>query len=205
VTEKGYYYSANSFSAAEHGGTHFDAPVHFAEGMPSADEVSLTRLIAPAVLIDLSSRIGDQADYQIRVADLKAWEDRYGRIPDDHILLLRTGWGRFYPDPKQYLGTEEKGPEAVAKLHFPGLHPEAASWLVAERKVSAIGLDTASIDFGQSELFECHRILFRAGIPVFENVAALDGLPVSGFEVIALPMKIETGSGGPLRIVAVFR
>ncbi|MCM3900094.1 MAG: cyclase family protein, partial [Pyrinomonadaceae bacterium] len=102
-----------------------------------------------------------------------------------------------------YLGTEERGAEAVAKLHFPGLHPDAARWLAANRSIKAIGLDTASIDFGQSTLFESHRILFDKNIPAFENVANLDRLPPKGFSVIALPMKIKGGSGGPLRIVAI--
>lgn len=205
VTDQGFYYTANSFSAAEHGGTHLDAPIHFAEGMPSADEIDLKKLIAPAVLINVEKKVGDNADYQIGVADLEEWEASYGPIPADHILLLRTGWGRFYLDPVRYLGTDRKGAEAVAELHFPGLAPQAAEWLVKNRKIAAVGLDTASIDYGQSKLFESHQILFKAEIPAFENVANLQQLPVKGFEIIALPMKIEGGSGAPLRIVAVFR
>ncbi|UCF38548.1 MAG: cyclase family protein [Acidobacteriota bacterium] len=205
LTDQGFYYTANSFAAAEHGGTHLDAPIHFAEGKSSADEIPLKRLIAPAVLIDLEGKVGDNADYQISVADLEEWEASHGQIPDDHILLFRTGWGRFYPDPLRYLGTARKGTEAVAELHFPGLHPQAAEWLVKNRKIAAVGLDTASIDYGQSKLFESHQVLFKAEIPAFENVANLQQLPRGGYEIIALPMKIEGGSGAPLRIVAVFR
>jgi len=203
ITEQGYYYTANSFATAEHGGTHMDAPIHFAEGMPSVEKVSLDRLVGPAVLIDVESKARRNPDYLVSLADFEAWESRHGRIEDDRIVLLRTGWGEYYPDKEKYLGTEQRGPDAVSKLSFPGLDPDAARWLVEHRKISAIGLDTASIDRGKSELFESHRILFTAGIPVFENVANLDQLPETGFEVFALPMKIEGGSGAPLRIIAV--
>jgi kynurenine formamidase len=203
MTEKGYYYTANSFSTAEHGGTHMDAPLHFAEGMPSIEEVSLNRLVAPAVLIDVEKKTVDDNDYLITVEDFVSWERRHGVIRDGHIILLRTGWGKYYPDKELYLGTAERGPAAVSKLSFPGLDPRAAEWLVKNREVAAIGLDTASIDRGKSEFFKAHRILFAAGIPVFENVANLDQLPETGFRVIALPMKIKGGSGAPLRIVAI--
>jgi kynurenine formamidase len=134
--------------------------------------------------------------------NLIGWEKKNGRIPNGAIVLLRTGFGKFYPDRKKYLGTQERGAEAVAKLHFPGLHPDAARWLITKRSIKAIGLDTASIDYGQSTLFESHRILFEKNIPALENVANLDRLPVKRFTIIALPMKIKGGSGGPLRIVA---
>ena len=202
-SDHGFFYAANSFSAAEHGGTHLDAPIHFAEGMPTVDELDLNRLIGPAVLIDISGKTTNNPDYLVTIQDFENWEKRNGRIPDDHILLLRTGWGQFYPDKKKYLGTDLKGPEAIPHLHFPGLDPVAADWLVQERKILAIGLDTASIDYGQSVEFKSHQILFKAGIPAFENVANLEKLPEKGFQVIALPMKIKSGSGGPLRIIAV--
>ncbi len=203
MTEKGYYYTANSFSTAEHGGTHLDAPVHFARGMPSVEKVSLERLVAPAVLVDVEVKAKGNPDYLVHVDDFAEWEQKNGTIKAGQILLLRTGWGKYYPDKEKYLGTAERGADAVAKLSFPGLDPAAAKWLVAHRKISAIGLDTASIDRGKSELFEAHQILFAAGIPVFENVANLDQLPETGFEVIALPMKIKGGSGAPLRIIAI--
>lgn len=203
MTEGGYYYSAYSFSTAEHGGTHLDAPVHFAEGRHAADEVELERLIAPAVLVDVSDRALDDADYLISVEDVMAWEADHGALPDGGILLFRTGFGRYWPDREAYMGTAERGAEAVANLHFPGMDPALAEWLVENRDVGAVGIDTPSIDYGQSSLFESHRHLFEANIPAFENVANMDRLPATGFSVIALPMKIEGGSGGPLRIVAV--
>ena len=202
-TDAGYFYAANEFCTAEHGGTHIDSPIHFAEGRWTVDEIPLDRLIAPGVLVDVSGRTADARDYRVQVADLTAWEGRHGRLPDGAILLLRTGWGRRYPDPARYLGTARRGAEAVAELHFPGLHPAAARWLVENRKVASVGIDTASIDHGPSTRFAAHVALFEANIPVFENIANLDRLPETGFRIIALPMKIEGGSGGPLRIVAV--
>jgi kynurenine formamidase len=203
TTEGGYHYAANSFFTAEHGGTHLDAPVHFGAGRQTADQVPLERLIGPAILVDVSPQSAADRDYQVSVQDFEAWERLHGRIPDGAIVLLRTGFGRFWPDRERYMGTAARGPEAVAGLHFPGLHPEAARWLTKHRVVHAIGLDTPSIDFGQSTQFQSHRILAEHDVPVFENLASLDDLPETGFSVIALPMKIEGGSGGPLRAVAV--
>jgi kynurenine formamidase len=202
-TEQGYFYAANNFSAAEHGGTHLDAPVHFARGGDTADEIPLRRLVGQGVVVDVSKAALADADYRVTRADLKAHERRYGRIPQGAIVLLRTGYGRYWPDAERYLGTAERGPQAVPKLHFPGLHPDGARWLVRKRDIRAVGLDTASIDYGQSTLFESHRVLGAAGVPVFENVAQLQRLPRMNFLFIGLPMKIEGGSGGPLRAMAI--
>jgi kynurenine formamidase len=201
-TEKGFFYVAKKFSASEHGGTHLDAPIHFAEGHPTADELPLDRLIGPAVCIDVSAACAKNRDYLIAIPDFEAWEKANGKIPDDAIVLLHTGFGRHWPDLTSYLGTDKKGPEGVAALSFPGLAPAAAQWLVDHRKLRAIGLDTASIDYGKADKFESHVILLGKNIPVFENVAHLDAVPAKGAQVIALPMKIKGGSGGPLRIVA---
>ncbi|HEV8133286.1 MAG TPA: cyclase family protein [Pyrinomonadaceae bacterium] len=203
VTDKGYFYSAYRFSAAEHGGTHLDAPVHFAKGRNSVDQIPLEQLTGPGLVVDVTAQCTKDPDYLISTADIQNWERRNGRIGAGSIVLLRTGFGRYYPDRKKYLGTDERGAAAVAKLHFPGLDPAAARWLTTNRSIKAIGLDTASIDRGQSTLFESHRALFEKNVPAFENVANLDQLPVKGFTVIALPMKIKGGSGGPLRIIAM--
>jgi kynurenine formamidase len=204
MTDKGYFYSAYRYSAAEHGGTHLDSPVHFAKGHYTVDELPLQQLIGAAIVIDVTAQCASNRDYLVSVADFQDWERRNGRIAPGTIVLLRTGFGKFYPDAKKYLGTDERGAEAVAKLHFPGLDPAAARWITTNRSIKAIGLDTASIDYGQSTLFESHRALFEKNVPAFENVANLDQLPAKGFSVIALPMKIKGGSGGPLRIIAVF-
>jgi kynurenine formamidase len=202
VTPGGYYYSAYNFSAAEHGGTHIDAPVHFGEGKKSVDQLELGQLISPAVKIDVSAKAANDRDYLITADDIKNWESANGKIPEWSIILFQTGFGSKWPDKKSYLGTDQKGPDAIKDLHFPGLHPEAAKWLVENRKINAVGLDTASIDYGQSTSFESHVALMTNNIPAFENVANLDKLPVKGFHIMALPMKIKGGSGAPLRIVA---
>ena len=202
-TEKGYYYTANSFCSAEHGGTHLDAPVHFAEGQQAVDAIPLEDLIGSGVVMDVSDSAGNNADYQVSVNDFEAWEAEHGEIPEGTILLIRTGYGQYWPDRIRYMGTDERGAEAVAKLHFPGLAPEAANWLIENRNIKAIGIDTPSIDYGQSTHFETHQALSKANIPAFENVAHLDQLSVQGFTIIALPMKIGGGSGAPLRIIAI--
>jgi len=201
-TAAGYYYAANNFAAAEHGGTHLDAPVHFAEGRHAADQIPLAQLMGPAVVIDVAPQAASNRDYRVTPGDLAAWEAVHGPIPAGAIVLIRTGWGSRWPDRARYLGTTKTGPAAVSELHFPGLHPDAARVLV-ERQVDAVGIDTPSIDFGQSTTFDSHQTLFGANMPAFENVARLDRLPATGSFVIALPMLITGGSGGPLRIVAV--
>lgn len=203
ITDKGYYYTANSFKSAEHGGTHLDAPIHFSEGRQSVDEIPLEKLMGPAVKVDVSDRADNSPDYLISVEDLMLWEKEHGQIPDNSIVLLYTGHSKYYPDLIQYLGTDHKGADAIKELHFPGLSPEAAQWIVENRSINAIGIDTPSIDYGQSTLFESHVTLLSENIPVFENLASLERLPASGFDVIALPMKIKKGSGGPLRIIAI--
>jgi kynurenine formamidase len=203
VTDKGFYYSAYNFSGAEHGGTHIDAPIHFAEGKKTVDQFEVSDLIAPGVKLDVSAKAMADRDYLITVDDIVEWEKKNGEIPAGSIILFQTGFGSKWPDVKAYLGTDQKGPDAVKDLHFPGLHPEAAAWLVRKRPPKAVGIDTASIDFGQSTKFESHVELMTNNIPAFENVANLDMLPAKGFHIIALPMKIKGGSGGPLRIAGL--
>jgi kynurenine formamidase len=202
MTDKGYFYSSNNYRAAEHGGTHIDAPIHFAKDGQTLDEIPLERLTGPAAVIDVRQQANANRDYQVTVQDLTNWEEQNGPLTPGVILLLRTGFDQYWPSAEQYLGTADRGPDAIPKLHFQGLHPSAAKWLVENRRIDAIGIDTASIDFGQSELYESHQILFKHEIPAFENVAHLGELPATGAYVIALPMKIKGGSGGPLRIVA---
>jgi len=203
ITDKGYFYFARNYSAAEHGGTHIDAPRHFAEGKKTVDEISLDQLIGPAVVIDVSEKTKTNPDYQIEIEDFRNWETTNGDIPDNSIVLLNTGYAKYWPDRLKYMGTDKRGESAIKELHFPGLHPDAANWFVKNRNISAIGLDTPSIDYGQSKLFKTHVTLFQNNIPAFENVANLDKLPPKGSIVFALPMKIAGGSGAPLRIVAL--
>jgi kynurenine formamidase len=204
MTEKGFFYAANNFSTAEHGGTHIDAPIHFAEKGQTVDEIPLSNLVGYAIKIDVSENAIANPDYLISIEDFTNWEKQENlKIPKGSIILLETGFSKFYPDKLKYLGTDERGEEAVKKLHFPGLAPEAAKWLVENRKIHAIGIDTPSIDYGQSQDFESHVTLLSNNIPAFENLTALEKLPSKDFQVIALPMKIKGGSGGPLRIIAI--
>ena len=202
VTEKGYYYAANRFRAAEHGGTHLDAPIHFFDGRNTVDQIPLERLIGEGIVIDVTEACAENPNYLIGVDDLRRWETEHGRQLVDVIVLLRTGYGRRWGNRERYLGTSKTGPEAVLDLHFPGLDPAAARWLVEHRDIKAIGIDTPSIDYGQSSLFQSHVELFKHNVPAFENVARVERLPTQGFTVIALPMKIGGGSGAPLRIIA---
>ena len=199
-TEGGYFYTAYAISTPEHGGTHLDAPIHFAEGQDTTDEVPLERLIAPGVIVDMSASAAEDRDALLTVAHIESFEQQHGSIKPGTIVLVHTGWSRYWPDAKKYLGDDTPGD--ASNLHFPGISEQAALALV-ERQVAAVGIDTASIDHGPSKDFIAHRVLMEAGIPGFENVANLSQTSSIVDEVIALPMKIAGGSGGPLRIVAV--
>ena len=202
-TSGGYYYASNRLEMAEHGGTHIDAPIHFSKGGQTLDQVPIERLVGTGVRIDVTAQCGRDRDYRVTIQDFEQWEAAHGRISNRAIVLLDTGFARYWSSRQQYLGTELRGPEGVRALHFPGLHPEAAAWLVRERQVKAVGIDTASIDNGQSTKFETHVALLSQNVPVFENLSDLRDLPHRGFDVIALPMKIAGGTGGPLRVIAV--
>jgi kynurenine formamidase len=199
-TPAGYFYAANNISTAEHGGTHMDAPIHFAQDRLTADRVPLSSCIGPAVVIDVTRQAAADPDYRLTVEDLLAWERAHGRIPAGAIVVMHSGWGARWPDKKRYLGTDV--PLDVANLHFPG-YSQAAAEMLVQRNIAALAVDTPSIDYGQSKDFIVHQIIGAANKPAFENVANVDRLPPKGATIIALPMKIEGGSGGPTRIVAL--
>ena len=200
-TEGGYWYAAGDLCLAEHTGTHMDAPIHFAQGGLTADRVPLTSLIGPAAVIDVRAEAAADPDYRVSVADLRRWEQANGAIPRGAIVLALTGWGRFWPDRAKYLGSDRPGD--ARDLHFPGFAAEAAEFLVTEREIDAVGIDTASLDHGPSRDFPVHRVLAAANKPGLENIANLDRLPPLGAQIIALPMKIADGSGGPARVIGV--
>lgn len=200
VTPGGWFYAANSFCAPEHGGTHLDAPIHFAEGRRTADQLPLTQLVAPVVVIDASAAAARDPDYRLSAADVRAWEAEHGRVAAGSIVLLRTGWGARWPDRRAYFGDDTPG--ATEGLHFPSYGEEAAQLLVGERRVAALGVDTASIDHGPSRDFRVHRVAAAADVPGLENVAHLERVPARGAWLIALPMHVAGGSGGPVRIIA---
>lgn len=200
-TAAGFFYAANSFCTPEHGGTHLDAPIHFARGQRTVDEIPPRQLLAPAAVIDVTAQAAKDADYRLTKAEVTGWEAEHGRIAPGTIVLLRTGWGERWPDRKRYLGDDTPGD--ASNLHFPSYGAEAVELLVRERKVGALGVDTASIDHGPSKDFPVHRIAAAENVPGLENVAHLDRLPPTGAWVLALPTKIAGGSGGPARIVAL--
>ena len=199
-TPGGYWYAAGEFASAEHGGTHMDSPIHFGEGKRTLDQIPVANLVGPAAVIDVSTKTPQDHDYRITRDDVLAWESAHGMIAKESIVVFRTGWGQYWPDRKQYLGSDVPGD--TAHLHFPGISREAAELLV-ERGVSGVGIDTASMDYGPSTDFIVHQILNRANIYGLENVASTERLPAAGATLIALPMKIENGSGGPVRILAL--
>lgn len=202
-TPGGFFYAANSFCTPEHGGTHLDAPIHFHEGRRTADQVPLDQLVGEAVVVDVSAKAAADPDYRLARADLDEWEKRHGPIPKDAIVLLRTGWSARWPDRKRYLGDDTPGD--ASRLHFPSYGRDAAQWLVQTRGVAALGVDTASIDHGPSTDFVVHQIAAAANVPGLENLTNLDQLPARGAWVVALPMKIGGGSGGPLRAIALVK
>jgi kynurenine formamidase len=200
-TAAGYFYSANVFCTPEHGGTHLDAPIHLGEGKRTLDQIPPEQLIGPAVVLDVRAKAAADPDYRLTLEDVLAWEKQHGPIPQGAIVLLRTGWGERWPDRKRYLGDDKPGD--ASNLHFPSYGAESARALIEQRKAGAIGVDTASIDHGPSKDFIVHQIVSSANVPGLENVANLSELPATGAWVIALPMKIAGGSGGPVRIVAL--
>jgi len=202
INDKGYFYSSFRYSAEEHGGTHFDAPLHFAQNGRSIEQITPEELTGSAVVIDISVPSAKNSDYLIGPEDFINWEKLNGRIPEHSIVLLHTGFGKFWNDHEKYTGTLKTGAEGVADLHFPGLGKEGAEWLVKERKIKAVGIDTPSIDYGQSKDFLTHRTLCGNNITAYENIANLEKLPATGSYIVAAPMKIKGGSGAPLRLLA---
>jgi kynurenine formamidase len=198
-TPAGFFYSANRFCLPEHGGTHLDAPIHFARDRETMDQVGLERLIGPVVVIDVSAKAAVERDYRVTAADVLAFEAQHGHIEPGTRVLIRTEWSRHWPDATAYLGDATD----ASKLHFPSYGEDAARLLVAERRVALLGIDTASIDYGPSTDFPVHRLAAAANVPGLENVTGLGDLPPRGAILLALPMKIEGGSGGPTRVVAL--
>ncbi len=197
----GFWYSSYNYGGSEHVGTHLDAPFHFAEGKWTTEQIPLARLIGPGVVIDVRRQAEKNADYMLQVSDVRGWEKSYGRMPRGAIVLIRSGWGKFWGDRKRYFGTDEPG--NVSVLHFPGLSKDAAAFLVGQRNIKAVGIDTPSIDPGPSKDFLAHQTLGAANVPIFENVAGMERVPNKGSTVYAIPMKIKGGSGAPLRIFAI--
>ena len=199
-TPGGWFYSSYAICTPEHGGTHLDAPIHFAEGKQTVDRIPLERLVAPAIVIDVADRAATNADYRLTADDVRAWEARHGTIAPGTIVMLRTGWGQRWPNRKSYFGDDTPG--KTDNLHFPSYGEDSARLLVEERRVAAIGVDTASIDYGQSRDFLVHRVVGAANVVGLENLTNLGDVPATGAWIVALPLKITRGSGAPARVVA---
>ncbi|MDA0284987.1 MAG: cyclase family protein [Planctomycetota bacterium] len=189
---------SKAFSMPEHLGTHIDAPNHFESGQPDLSSISPDQFFAPGVVIDITPQAEVNADTTLTIKDIQDWESNHGRIPDQAIILLHTGWGRFWNNYSRY-----KNQDAMGKLHFPAYSGEAARFLIHERKARGLGIDNLSIDSGISRNFEVHHIVNKAGRYGLENVAQLERLPARGFFLIVAPIRIEAGSGGPTRILAI--
>lgn len=200
-TPGGWFYSSYAFAAPEHGGTHLDAPIHFHEGGRTADQIPLEQLVSKAVVIDLSARAAEDRDARLSVEEVTAFEEQHGRIPAGAFVLLKTGWDRHWGNRMAYFG--DTTPGDASKLHFPGFGADAARLLVEERQVTGLGIDSPSIDYGPSADFQVHRILSAKNGIALENLAGLNGLPPVGATLIALPMKIAKGSGGPVRVIGL--
>lgn len=204
MTPGGYWYAANHYAASEHGGTHVDAPIHFAEKGRTIDQVPVAEWIGPAVKIDVTGQCAGDRDYLLSMDDIRKWEKDYGPVPAGAWVIMYTGIGtRFYPDPERVLGTAKKGLAALPELSFPGFSREAAEFLTKERNIRGIAIDTPSIDYGRSKDFPVHRVICGAGKLALENIANLDKLPVKGATLYVIPMSIRGGSGAPARVFAV--
>ena len=195
VEKNGYF--TRSFWMLEHYGTHLDAPAHFAPGKATVDQIPAKQLFGPAVVLDVRAESAKDADYKLPLAHVEEWEKRHGRIPRGAIALLRTGWAARWPDVQKYRNQDGQG-----KMHFPGFSVEAAKLLI-ERKVSGLGCDTMSIDCGASEDFAVHHLTLGSGLYHLENLADLSALPEAGAYLVAAPIKLEGGSGGPVRVFAL--
>jgi kynurenine formamidase len=190
---------SKAFSSPEHLGTHLDAPNHFEPHQPSVDKIEIQDLFAPGVVIDVSAEAAADPDYRVDVDDVRAFEEMHGPIPSGAVVLVYTGWSKFWNNPVRY-----QNKDVMSRLHFPGYSAEAVRFLLDERHVRGVGLDTMSVDYGLSRDFKVHRALGKAGRYGLENLANLEKLPPRGFYLFVAPMKIETGSGGPTRAFALF-
>jgi kynurenine formamidase len=195
VEKNGYF--TRSFWMLEHYGTHLDAPAHFPPGKATVDQIPPNKLFGPAVLLDARDEADKDADYRLPISQIEKWERTHGRIPPGAIVLLRTGWASRWPNAQKYRNQDQQ-----RKMHFPGFSVEAAKMLV-ERGVSGLGCDTLSIDYGASEDFSVHHLALGAGLYHLENLSDLSAVPETGAFLVVAPIKLEGGSGGPVRVFAL--
>ncbi|HZM48813.1 MAG TPA: cyclase family protein [Burkholderiales bacterium] len=189
-------YLLHKFEMGENTGTHVDAPAHFVQGRKTIDQLALSELIVPAVVIDVRDKAQANPGYQLSASDVEAWEAKHGKLPAGSLVILNTGWHKRFNDPKRYINMD-----ADKVMRFPGFGPDSAKLLV-ERNVAGIGIDTLSIDFGASKDFQAHRIVLGANKYQIENLANLDALPPTGATVFVGVLPVRGGSQAQARIVA---
>ena len=190
-------YAAGAFRVPEHFGTHVDSPGHFIKGRETIDRIDAKKLIAPAVVIDVSAKVKANPDYQLTIEDIQNWE-RKGAIPRGAAVLLLTGWGERWQDADKYRNADKAG-----VMHFPGYSRQAIEYLVKNAKVVALGIDTLSIDYGPSKDFAGHHVSHGFSLYHLENLASLDKLPARGAAIFVGALPIENGSGSPARVLAI--
>lgn len=197
VAKDGYY--ANRWELVEHHGTHLDAPAHFIADGSTAERLEASSLVVPAAVIDLRERARKEADAVVTIDDLRAWEKKHGRLPKGCGVFLNSGWDAKARDARAFLGQDRSG-----TLHFPGFSKEACEFLLKERQVAGLAVDTLSLDFGASKEFAVHKLWLGAGRWGLECVANLSQLPPAGATVFIGAPKVSGASGGPTRAIAVW-
>jgi kynurenine formamidase len=182
----------------EHAGTHLDAPIHFSTAGATVDKIDVGSLVAPLAVIDVKAKAAQNPDYLVSRQDLSDWEGRHGRLPDGCCVAMNSGWA-------EHVGSFAKfsGKDAAGVLHFPGFASEAAEWLMRERNVAGIAVDTLSLDHGPSKDFKTHYLWLPSGRWGLENVANLDRVPPAGATLVVGVAKVKDATGGPTRLIAL--
>ena len=191
-------YNLNWWRISEHAGTHLDAPIHFSTSGDTVERISADTLVVPLAVIDVIAKAAANSDYQVTRSDLMAWERRYGRLPDGCCVAMNSGWARHVADAAKFTGKDSAG-----VLHFPGFAGEATEWLMTQRKVVGLAVDTLSLDYGASKDFKSHLLWLPSGRWGLENVANLDKVPASGATLVVGLAKVTGATGGPARLIAL--
>lgn len=178
-----------------------DSPAHLHKGSWRVHQIPIGNLVGPGVIIDVKEKAKKNVDYQVTRSDFEDWENQYGKIPDGAVVIMNSGWSERYPDPARVFNTTT--PDNTSTYHFPSWHEDAIDWLVKNRKVHVVGVDTPSNDYGPSTNYPAHVILGSRNIPGIENVANLDLVPQSGSIIVVGAMKLDDGSGCPVRVIAI--
>jgi kynurenine formamidase len=190
-------FNLNWWRIIEHAGTHLDAPIHFSEAGATVEKIGVDALVVPLAVVDIAAKAAQDRDYQLSRQDLAAWERRHGKLPDNCCLAMNSGWARHVGDPAKYTGKDAGG------FHFPGIAPEAAEWLMKERRVAGLAVDTLSLDHGPSKDFKTHYLWLPSGRWGLENAANLDKVPPAGATLVVGLAKVKDATGGPVRLIAL--